>query len=99
MSEIEIRLRRYLERDKEGIRKKLLRVFLDGRKYTTKQIHGILSEDVEINIRGISAMVGLMSSRLGILKTELGEKNKYFLKPEYSELLRSTLEEFEEKNI
>jgi len=94
--EIEGRLRRYLERDKKGIRKELLKLFLKGNKLTTKDIFNELSQrGIQLNIRGVSAMVGLMSARLGILKMELGEKNKYFIKPEYFDLVKSVLKEFE----
>ncbi len=96
MTEVERRIKRYLERDKTGIRRELLRILLDGRKYTTEDIHRILAErGFSINRRGVSAMVGLISARFGILKTELGEKNRYYLKTEYAELLRRILEEFE----
>ncbi len=91
---IEQRLRQYLERDREGVRKSLLHIFLRGGKYTTDEIFNMLSSS-KLNIRGISAMVGLMSSRLGILKTELGNKNKYFLKQDYEDLVKSVLREFE----
>lgn len=95
-SEIEDRLRKYLERDKKGVRKELLKLFLKGDKFTTKDIFKELSQKgIQLNIRGVSAMVGLMSARLGILKMELGEKNKYFIKPEYFELVKSVLKEFE----
>jgi len=94
--EIETRLRKYLERDRKGVRKELLRLLLDGRKYTTTEIYEKLREKgFDLNARGVSAMVGLMSARLGILKMELGEKNKYFLKPEYVDLVKSILEEFD----
>ncbi len=93
--EIVARLRKYLERDKRGIRKELLILLLDGKKYTTKEIYERLRErGFDINLRGISAMVGLMNSKLGILKMEIGDKNRYFLKPEYIDLVKSILEEF-----
>lgn len=94
--EIEERLRKYLERDRKGVRKKLLRLFLRGGKYTTEEIFEMLGGDV--NLRGVSAMVGLMGARLGILKMELGDKNKYFLKSEYMDLVESVLEEFESRD-
>jgi hypothetical protein len=97
--EIEVRLRKYLDRDKKGIRKELLKVFLHGKKYTTEEIFNILSRDKDLNIRGISAMVGLMGSRLGILKTELGDKNRYFIKPEYADLVKSILGEYENEKV
>jgi arginine repressor len=94
--EIEARLRKYLERDKKGVRKELLKLLLQGKKYTTEEIYKELNHrGVQLNIRGVSAMVGLMSARLGIIKMELGEKNKYFLKPEYAELVESILKEYE----
>ena len=93
--EIEERVRKYLERDKDGIRKELLKVFLEGKKFTTDEIHKRLVErGFNINVKGVSAMVGLISARLGILKTELGEKNRYHLKEEYAEIVRKILEEF-----
>ncbi len=94
--EIEARLRKYLERDRRGIRKELLKLLLNGKKYTTLEIYEELRRrGFELNARGVSAMVGLMSARLGILKMELGEKNRYFLKPEYVELVKSVLKEFD----
>ena len=93
--EIEARLRKYLERDRKGVRRELLKLLLDGKKYTTAEIYQKLREKgFDLNARGVSAMVGLMSARLGILKMELGEKNRYFLKPEYVDLVKSILEEF-----
>lgn len=92
--EIETRLRKYLERDRKGVRAELLKVMLSGEKYTTKEIYKELnSRGVEIKTRGVSAMIGLMSARLGIIKMELGNRNRYFLKPEYSELVSRVLEE------
>jgi len=71
--EVENRIRKYLERDKNGIRKELLRTLLEDRKFTTEEIHRILAEKgYSINPRGVSAMVGLISARLGVLKTERG---------------------------
>ncbi|MFP3945352.1 MAG: DUF2551 domain-containing protein [Archaeoglobaceae archaeon] len=91
---VEQRLRQYLERDKEGIRKRLIKIFLTGGKYTIEDIFNMLPAS-KLNIRGISAMVGLMSSRLGILATELGSKNKYSLKQDYADIVNSVLREFE----
>ncbi len=95
-NEIEQRLRKYLERDRTGVRKELIKLLLDGRKYTTEDIHRILVEKgYQLNLRGVSAMIGLMSARLGIVKMELGDKNKYYLKKEYEDLVRSILVNFE----
>ncbi len=95
--EIESRLKKYLERDRNGIRKELLKILLEGEKYTTDEIYSRLKERVStsnINKRGVSAMVGLMCARLGILKTELGEKNRYYIKPEYADLVKEAIEKY-----
>ena len=96
--EIETRLRKYLARDRKGVRAEMLRLMLSGEKYTTDEIYKELkARGVEIKNRGVSAMIGLMSARLGIIKMELGSKNRYFLKPEYSVLVTRILDEFEGK--
>jgi len=98
--EIEKRLRKYLERDRSGIRKNLIKILIDGKKYTTEEIHERLARNgYQINSRGVSAMVGLMSARLGILKVEMGERNRYWLKKEYKELVYSILSEYDSKNL
>ena len=93
--EIRKRLIKYLERDKKGIRREVLTIFLDGNKYTTIELYERLREKgYEINPRGVSAMVGLLNTRLGILKMEMSERNKYYLKPEYIDLVWNVLEEY-----
>ncbi len=100
MEEIERRLRKYLERDRSGIRKSLIKILLKGKKYTTEELHRRLVEmGFEINIKGVSAMVGLMSARLGILKIEMGEKNKYYIKKDYEELVRNLLREYDKEDL
>ncbi len=96
--EIENRLRKYLDRDRNGVREELLKLMLTGKKFTTEEIYRELRDrGIEIKTRGVSAMVGLMSARLGIIKMELGNKNRYFLKPEYSELVIRVLAEHSRK--
>ena len=98
--EIEARLKKYLNRDRNGVRRALIRLLLNGEKYTTDEIFGILnSMNFDLNIRGVSAMVGLISARLGILKVEMGEKNRYYMKEEYRGLVKRVLEEYDSKNI
>ncbi|MCS7121862.1 MAG: DUF2551 domain-containing protein [Archaeoglobaceae archaeon] len=90
--EIEKRIRKYLERDRKGIRKEILRIILESNVITTEDVHRkLLSKGYYINQRGVSAMIGLISAKLGILRTELGEKNKYYLKREFENLLRELL--------
>jgi hypothetical protein len=37
-------------------------------------------------------MIGIIGSRIGIIKSEPGEKKRYYLKNEYSELVREIVE-------
>lgn len=98
--EIERRLRRYLERDRSGVRKALISILLNGEKYSTGEIHDLLkSKGFQMNSRSVSAMVGLMNARLGILKVDMGEKNLYYLKKEYQDLVRRIFEEYDKKSV
>jgi len=98
--EIEARLRKYLDRDRNGVRRALIETLLSGQKYTTDEIYRILNgREFELNIRGVSAMVGLIGARIGILKVEMGEKNRYYLKEEYRNLVKRVLEEYDSKDI
>lgn len=95
IEKIRERLINYLRRDRKGIRREVLSIMSDGRKYTTIEIYEILkSKGYKVNIRGVSAMLGLMNTRLGIVRTEMGEKNRYYVKSEYIELVKSVLREF-----
>ncbi len=93
--EIRRRLINYLKRDRRGIRREVLSILIDGKKYTTNEIYNILrSRGYDINLRGVSAMLGLMNTRLGIVRTEMSEKNRYYIKTEYIDLVKSVLEEY-----
>ncbi|WP_457549324.1 DUF2551 domain-containing protein [Archaeoglobus sp.] len=95
MEKIQDRLVNYLKRDKKGVRREVLSIMIDGRKYTTSEIYEILkAKGYDVNLRGVSAMLGLMNTRLGIVRTETGEKNRYYIKPEYIELVKSVLRDF-----
>ena len=94
IEEIRRRLIRYLERDRKGIRREVLGILVDGKKYTTTEIYEKLKQKgYDINLRGVSAMIGLMNTKLGIVKMEIGERNKYYIKPEYIDLVKSVLKE------
>lgn len=95
IEKIRERLVNYLKRDKNGIRREVLSIMSDGKKYTTFEIYEMLrSKGYNVNLRGVSAMLGLMNTRLGIVRTEMGEKNRYYVKSEYIELVKSVLREF-----
>lgn len=83
----------YLKRDEMGIRKAVLELFLQDRAYTTEEVYSLLrSKGFNISYRGISAMVGLMNTRLGILSIDVtGDHNLYSLKQGHKEMVKSVL--------
>lgn len=87
------RLIKYLSRDGSGIRKVVLGMFLSGTKYTTNNIYNyLIREKYQVSYRGVSAIVGLMNTRLGILSINVtGEHNVYSLKENYREVVKILL--------
>jgi len=90
------RLIKYLGRDDTGIRKIVLNMFLNGNTFTTGDVFEYLEKtDFEVSYRGVSAMVGLMNTRLGILSINVtGDHNIYSLKEDYKNVVRSVLENY-----
>ncbi|MCS7130914.1 MAG: DUF2551 domain-containing protein [Archaeoglobaceae archaeon] len=93
MKEVAERIKAYLEKDKTGIRRELLLILLEGGKYTTSEIYEILKgKGYGVNQKGVSAMIGIIGSRIGIIKSEAGDKKRYYLKKEYLQLVREIVE-------
>ncbi|HOT07526.1 MAG: hypothetical protein A4E45_01811 [Methanosaeta sp. PtaB.Bin039] len=93
---IQERLRNYLKRDGIGIRKAVLKLFLADTSYTTEDIFTYLDgEGFDVSYRGVSAMVGLMNTRLGILSIDVsGDHNVYSLKNGHKTIVRTVLENY-----
>ncbi len=93
---IQERLRNYLKRDGIGIRKAVLKLFLSDGSYTTEDVYTYLEkEGFDVSYRGVSAMVGLMNTRLGILSIDVsGDHNVYSLKEDHKAVVRSVLENY-----
>ena len=93
---IKTRLTKYLMRDETGIRKSVLKLFLTDKPYTTENVFDHLKkEGFDVNYRGVSAMVGLMKTRLGILRIDVkGDHNVYSLKDEYRNSLKTTMDNY-----
>lgn len=89
------RLKKYLSRDENGIRKIVLNMFLTGGAYTTNEIFRHLEQEkYDVSYRGVSAMVGLMNTRLGILSINVsGDHNVYSLKDVYKEIVGTVIEQ------
>ncbi|WP_440956449.1 DUF2551 domain-containing protein [Methanosarcina sp. Mfa9] len=87
---------KYLGRDESGIRKVVLNLFLTGDKFTTGEVYEFLDNgEFEVSYRGVSAMVGLMNTRLGILSINVtGDHNVYSLKNTYKTIVGSVLENY-----
>ncbi|MBN2487629.1 MAG: DUF2551 domain-containing protein [Methanosarcinaceae archaeon] len=93
---VKARLIKYLGRDDTGIRKVVLKLFLEGGMFTTGDVYEYLHKtDFDVSYRGVSAMVGLMNTRLGILSINVtGDHNIYSLKEDYKGIVQSVLENY-----
>jgi hypothetical protein len=92
--EIETRLRKYLSRDKSGIRKELLGMFVRMKALTVAEIHGKLSEKFEVSYHSLASMVGTIASRLGILsmhRSPDGTTGVYEVKEQYVDVIEQVI--------
>jgi hypothetical protein len=86
---IESRLRSYLSRDKTGIRREVLRILLRIRQTTIADILAGLKEQFSVSFHTIASMVGIIASRIGILKVSrsAGGVTTYELKEKYTSMV------------
>lgn len=93
---VKARLIKYLGRDDTGMRKVVLKLFLEGGMFTTGDVYEYLHKtNFDVSYRGVSAMVGLMNTRLGILSINVtGDHNIYSLKEDYKGIVQSVLENY-----
>jgi len=90
---VRTRLSKFLVKDKIGIRKCLLNLFLQTKNYTTCEIYTHLKKQgFEVNYRAVSAMVGQMHTRLGILRIYLKREHRcYSLKEDHRDIVKMIL--------
>ena len=83
-------------RDETGIRRSVLKLFLTNKPYTTQDVFDDLTkEGFGVNYRGVSAMVGLMNTRLGILRIDVkGDHNVYSMKLEYKNAVKQVMDNY-----
>ncbi len=83
-------------RDETGIRRSVLKLFLSSKPYTTQDVFDALKkEGFGVNYRGVSAMVGLMNTRLGILRIDVkGDHNVYSMKIEYKNTVKMVMDNY-----
>lgn len=89
--EIEERLKAYLSRDKSGIRKEVVSIFIRIRTLTIAEIHERLSERFSISIKAVASMVGTIASRIGILhvrRNAEGTNSVYEVKEQYLDIMQ-----------
>jgi hypothetical protein len=90
------RLLKFLLKDKIGVRKSLLRLFSEVNSCNTVEIYDyLMKQGFKVNYRAVSAMVGQMHSRLGILRFNLtNEHNVYTIKEDYLGIVKMVLTPF-----
>ena len=91
------RLKKFILKDKIGIRKSLLRLFSETKSFTTVEIYDhLIMQGFNVNYRAVSSMVGQMHSRLGILRVYLNyEHNVYTIKEDYLGIVKMVLTPFQ----
>ncbi|MDP3565411.1 MAG: DUF2551 domain-containing protein [Methanoregula sp.] len=86
---IEGRLESYLSRDRTGIRREVLRLFVKTKSITIAEIVTELQKQFVVTFHAIASMVGIIASRIGILhatRTADGV-NSYELKEKYYDIV------------
>ncbi|MDR3102750.1 MAG: DUF2551 domain-containing protein [Methanocalculaceae archaeon] len=92
--EIENRLHKYLARDKSGIRKELLCLFVRAKSLTVAQVHEKLAEKFSVSYHSIASMVGTIASKLGVLFTRRssdGVTGVYGVKEQYIDVIEQAI--------
>ena len=86
---IEGRLRSYLSRDKTGIRREVLRHFVRTKTLTIADLVAELQKHFSVTFHAIASMVGIIASRIGILRAVKGADgtNAYEIKEKYVDVV------------
>ena len=92
-SQIESRLRRYLARDRTGIRHALLELFTRIGPFSISQVFALIRTRFTISYHSLAAMVGIIASRIGILHVNRKDSGYiYKLKRQYSGMVLMVLD-------
>jgi hypothetical protein len=86
---IEARLKLYLSRDKTGIRRELLRLFVRIKSMTVAELVAELRKQYAVTFHKIASMVGIIASRIGILRVIRNSDgiSAYKLKEKYIDIV------------
>ncbi len=93
-NEIEKRLKSYLSRDKNGIRRTLLKIFVQVKTITIAGLHEKLKENFDVSYKSVASMVGIIASKIGILhviKEKDNDQIQYMLKEQYADLVNQAI--------
>jgi hypothetical protein len=86
---VEGRLRSYLSRDRTGIRREVLRLFVKLKSVTIAELVAELQSQFAVTFHAIASMVGIIASRIGILHAARNADgvNNYELKEKYYDVV------------
>ncbi|MCX6692691.1 MAG: DUF2551 domain-containing protein [Methanoregula sp.] len=86
---IETRLRSYISRDRTGIRRELLRLFVRIKSMTIAELVVELEKHFSVTFHKIASMVGIIASRIGILRVTKSPDgvSSYELKDKYIDVV------------
>jgi hypothetical protein len=86
---VEGRLRSYLSRDRTGIRREVLRLFVKIKSMTIADLVAELQNQFAVTFHAIASMVGIIASRIGILRGTKNSNgvNNYELKEKYYDIV------------
>jgi hypothetical protein len=86
---VEGRLRSYLSRDRTGIRRELLILFVKKKSLTIAELVAELQTRFAVTFHAIASMVGIIASRIGILRATRNSDgvNNYELKDKYFDIV------------
>jgi hypothetical protein len=86
---IENRLRSYLSRDRTGIRREVLMLFVKTKAITIAELVAELQKRYTVTFHAIASMVGIIASRIGILRAHRSTEgvNRYELKEKYVDIV------------
>lgn len=86
---VEGRLRSYLSRDRTGIRREVLKLFVRLRSLTIADIVAEIQTQFTVTFHAIASMVGIIASRIGILRAQRNSDgvHSYELKEKYLDIV------------
>jgi hypothetical protein len=93
-SQIYRRLKDYLSRDRTGIRRALLSLFIRIKTWTIPQIFEQLKHHFHISYHSLASMVGIIASRIGILRVRKSTDSNntlYEMKEQYADILNDLI--------